>query len=436
MSLRFTSLLMLGTLLSGSLLTRGVAQDQKSVTLDVPGGADATPSIAAAGSFVVVAWGVSAGGKADVFAATSRDGGVTFGSPVRVNRIRGEGRLGGELPPRVAVHRGAGPAPTITVLWTARGAATEIKVAQSSDGGVTFGAPRALQASGAAGDRGWTALAAGPDGDAHAVWLDHRGLAARRAAGDAAGKSGSGHHAHASGAPADGSLMAQGSAIYHASVGQSVRNERAITTGVCYCCKTAIAAAADGTLFAAWRHVYPGDLRDIALSVSRDGGRSFSAPARVSEDGWAINGCPDDGPSVAVGQDGTAHIVWPSVIGRDDPEGALFYASTRDGQRFTARQRIPTLGSPKPMHPQIALAPGGKVVVAWDELLKGARVAAVRTLTPRGDGSVQVGEATRLAPAGGASHPVVSGTAEGVVAAWATGGDDSRVAVRRLRFAR
>ena len=129
-------------------------------------------------------------------------------------------------------------------------------------------------------------------------------------------------------------------------------------------------------LVAAWRHVYPGDLRDIAFAISRDGGRSFSAPSRVSEDGWAINGCPDDGPALVVDAGGVTHIVWPTVIAGDEPVGALFYASTRDGQRFTPRVRIPTLGSPKPMHPQMALAADGTLVVAWDELIDGRRVAA------------------------------------------------------------
>ena len=53
------------------------------MAFDVPGRADATPSVAADGTFVAVAWGASADGKADVFVATSRDGGRTFGAPCR-----------------------------------------------------------------------------------------------------------------------------------------------------------------------------------------------------------------------------------------------------------------------------------------------------------------------------------------------------------------
>lgn len=425
--------------LSAVVLASGVAARSGTVVLDIPGKSDATPWIAARGSLVAVAWGASADGKADVFVATSRDGGEIFGAPVRVNVVAGEGRLGGEFPPRVAIHTAAGDAtPTIVVLWNARGAATEVKAARSRDGGTTFDAPVVLQSVGAGGDRGWPALTVDRDGVAHAIWLDHRGLAARKAAakgsGGQAAVAGS-HHVHASGATADGSVMAQGSSLYHASVGAAsnapARAEHELTKGVCYCCKTALATGPDGALFAAWRHVYPGDLRDIALSVSRDGGRSFSAPARVSEDGWAINGCPDDGPSVAVDAGGTAHIVWPTVVGTTEPEGALFYSTTKDGQHFTPRVRVPTLGGPKPTYPQIAVSPTGRLLVAWEENTGGQRVAAMREVKS-GAGATTFGEAITIAAGGSANHPVIAATADSVVAAWATGGDASRIEVRRI----
>lgn len=412
-----------------------------TTTLDVPGRSDSTPWIAARDAFVAVAWGAAADGKADVFVATSQDGGRTFGAPVRVNRIDGEGRLGGELPPRVAIHPTTpGTAPTIDVLWNARGTTTEIKIARSSDGGRSFDAPVSLQAPGAAGDRGWPALAVDAQGGAHAIWLDHRGLAARRTGSSSSRTSttsGAARHVHADGPPVDGAVMAQESAVYHAATvgtnGAQGDSERAISPGVCYCCKTALAAGADGLLVAAWRHVYPGDLRDIAFSISRDNGRTFAPPARVSEDGWAINGCPDDGPSVVVDAKGTTHIVWPTVIGGDAPQGALFYSSTTDGQRFTTRVRIPTMGGLKPAHPQIAIGPSGRLVVAWDDNVDGRRVAALREITPAGD-APRFGNAVTITSGGSDNHPVIAVAADAVIAAWASGGDDSRVVTRRLQL--
>ena len=44
---------------------------------------------------------------------------------------------------------------------------------------------------------------------------------------------------------------------------------------------------------------------------------------------------------VALSAGDTAHIAWPTVVGGADPEGAIFYATTRDGQQFTARRRVP-----------------------------------------------------------------------------------------------
>jgi hypothetical protein len=40
-----------------------------------------------------------------------------------------------------------------------------------------------------------------------------------------------------------------------------------------------------------------------------------------------------------------------------------------DGRQFTARQRLPTESFPR--HSQIALAPGGELLVAWDEQANG-----------------------------------------------------------------
>ena len=124
--------------------------------------------------------------------------------------------------------------------------------------------------------------------------------------------------------------------------------------------------------------------------------------------------------------------MWPTVIGGAEPEGALFYATTRDGRQFTTRVRVPTLGSPKPMHPQIALGPDGRVVVAWDELWQGRRVAAMRAVTRAGDGEVRFGEVVRIGADGSASHPVVTPVTGGVLAVSATGGDVSRIEARRL----
>ena len=392
------------------------------VTFDIPGRADATPWVAAAGRFVAVTWGASAEGKTDVYAAVSRDGGATFAPPVQVNSVAGEARLGGEMPPRVAlVRRRNASVPDVVVLWTARVEQTEIKVARSRDGGRTFSSPVALQASGAEGNRGWPAVTLDPQGEVHAIWLDHREMAVKPA----------GAPAHTPGAAHDGVAMAQKSGLYYASLRGTERRETRVTNGVCYCCKTALVAGPDGSLYAAWRHVYPGNFRDMAFTMSRDGGRSFSPVTRISEDGWAINGCPDDGPAIAVDSRNVVDVVWPSVIGGATPQGAIFYASTADGRAFSPRIRIPTLGGLKPTHPQTVIDHRGRVIVAWEETVNGRRVSALREIRVKG-AAPAFGEIVTVPSSNSTMYPVVATTDTGLVAVWTSVGEPSRVELQRV----
>jgi hypothetical protein len=390
---------------------RTLAQAVPTTVLRVDGRSSQTPWVAAHQSFVAVVWGASVESQTDVFLAVSRDGGLTFAPPVQVNRSAGDARLGGELPPRVALVPARVGDPEIVVLWTARPAVAQIKLARSRDGGRTFTEPLTLHGAAAAGDRGWPALAVDPRGRAHAMWLDHRGLASAKHQGAT----------HQSGTVYDGVAMAQRSGLYYSSAGPAPAVERELTPGVCYCCKTAVVVARDGAVYAAWRHVYPGNIRDIAMTVSRDGGATFAAPARVSDDQWQLNGCPDDGPALAADSSGTVHIVWPTVIGGAEPEGALFYATTRDGRHFTPRVRVPTLGSPKPAHPQIAVDDHGRVMVAWDEVIAGTRVAVARQVTRDGSQRVTFGTPVKLAGNESSTYPVLAATTEGMLAVWTAG---------------
>ena len=378
-----------------------------ATSLSVQGRASANPSIAADGRFVVVVWSASLpSGTTDVFSAVSRDGARSFGSPVRVNDVAGDARVSGEQPPRVALSPRASGDPSIVVVWTTKGASgTKIVDARSDDGGRTFSHATAIAGGEAAGNRGWQAIVA-DRGAIDAVWLDHRAMTAH-----------------------DGHMSPEQSSLYFASADGSLA-PRPLTNGVCYCCKTALAAGRDGALYTAWRQVYAGNVRDIAFTVSRDGGRTWAAPVRVSEDNWILDGCPDDGPAIAVDGTNRVHVVWPTLVrDGDEPTIALFYASSSDGRHFSARQRVGTEGLPH--HPQIALRPDGSPVLAWDELQGGARRAVVATES-RGAKTAFAREVISE-PGRPALYPGVCASDGTTVAAWTSGGPaDSRIEVRRL----
>ena len=240
------------------------------------------------------------------------------------------------------------------------------------------------------------------------------------------------HHDHASAGKPDGVAMAQQSKLFFGSL-DGTAAPHAVTGGVCYCCKTALVEGAGGAVYAAWRHVYPGNLRDMAFTMSRDGGRTFAPPVRVSEDKWMIEGCPDDGPSMAVDARKRIHIVWPTLVTEGsaaEPTIALFYAMSTDGKSFTVRQRIPTEGLPH--HPRLAIGADGVLTVAWDESASGTRRIAIARAGSDEGGKPRF-RRELLTTTGPAIYPVIAVTNDGVVAAWTSGPSTSAsIQVARL----
>lgn len=394
-------------------------------SLAVPGRANAHVSLVSSGSVVAAVWSAaSPEGATDIFAAVSRDGGRAFSAPVRVNEKAGEARVNGEQPPRVAIAARAAGSPRISVIWTAKGAnGTLLLTAHSDDLGKTFSATTLVPGTDATGNRGWEAIGADSSGRFHAVWLDHRRMVHRH-------KHGEGSGASVPAAKPDGVAMAQQSDLFFDTLGDPVA-PRAIAPGVCYCCKTAIAFGARDQIFLAWRHVYPGNFRDMAFAASADAGRSFAPPVRVSEDNWMLEGCPDDGPAMAVDARGRVHIVWPAVVTeRATPTKALFHAMTTDGRVFTPRQRIPTEGQAN--HPQLAVGADGTLRVAWDEAGGGKRAITLGrgVIDPAGKVSFS---RTPLAGELGV-YPMVAPTASGALVAWTAGApSESVIKVARVQ---
>ena len=408
-------------LAASATLAVGPPPAPTGATLAVSGRSNATPTIAALGHVVAVAWGAATPqGSTDVYAAVSRDGGRTFEPPSRVNDVDGNASLGGEQPPHVALVPRAGARPDVVVVWTAKSpSGTRLLSARSTDGGTTFSRAAPLPGGEAPGNRGWESAAVDREGKVVAVWLDHRELAA-------ASTTMNHDHSAASGTAAsapkpDGAVRAQSSKLYFSRLNDPA-SARAIASGVCYCCKTSVTATSDGSIYAVWRHVYPGNLRDIAFTASHDGGRTFAPPARVSEDGWAIDGCPENGPTVAAGAGGTVSVVWPTLVRASAPNTEpglrLFYATTADGHRFTARLPIPTHGTPR--HPQMSALADGSFLIVWDEGLDGGRrrVAGVRTTSA---GAAPRFTALALDDGTRAEYPVVARSDGGAVLAWTSG---------------
>ena len=306
--------------------------------------------------------------------------------------------------PRASAISGSDRA--LTVLWSKRNEGPQknrrdvLRMARSVDDGRTFSPARFTHDPALSGARGWESLAASAGGTVHAVWLDGRDAERKMADAAHAGM------AHKGQPPQD---------AYHGAIAPDGRTiESVIATGVCFCCKTAVAVDSRGVVYAAWRHIFPGSMRDIAFAKSTDGGRRFDPLVRVSEDKWELNGCPEDGPTLAVDRAGVIHIAWATLVNEGEPKKALFYATSPNGTTFSPRARIPAAGVSTPGHPQLALTPDGGAAIVWDELVEGVRrVSFTRVSRAGAFGSPQV-----LSADESASNPVIVQSEGRVIVAW------------------
>ena len=428
---------------------------RQGVVLGEPARAFANVSIAADGDVVAAAWTARDARGTDVVVRTF-DADLAPRTPLaRVNPTAYESVPGAERPPRIAIAS-VGGRRTIAVLWLgtaprpdagAAGPAPGLRLllSLSHDDGHTFAAPIAVSAVGAPGIRGWSSLAASRDGAWHATWLDGRD-AVTASGGAASAGSGHTHHHHGAGpaAPAAAPGAAPGPVpprrgaqqdLYHAVIAAdgSVREAR-VASDVCFCCKTATlplpaafaTVATPGDLAIAWRHIYPGSERDIALTVRNPRSGAFAPPVRVSADRWQLQACPDDGPALAASGTGSLHAVWPTlaeaVAGRQ-PEKGIYHARSTDGRTFTPRRRLDRPGG-NAGHPQVAADAEGRAYAVWDEAADGGgrRVVAISLAEPSDPRAVGPG-----------THPVIVATANGFVAAWTTGsGEQTSISLARI----
>ena len=318
-------------------------------------------------------------------------------------------RASGEQAARVAVGHGD----AMHVVWPAnRDGHSVIRYAGSKDGGRTFSPAVTVAGATLTGARGWHSVALGYDGGVHVVWLDGRNAAPMA-------------HAHGGPKPAK---MSGGPRqdIFHASwKGDGARSEHSIAASVCFCCKTAVATAGD-RVYAAWRHIYPGSLRDIAVARSTDNGATFGDPIRVSEDGWKIDACPDDGPAMVADGHGGIHIVWPTLVAGDTPRKGIFY-STLTGDAFAPRIRLDS-GESDPAHPQIGSDEHTNTAIVWDERVGDSRRVVFR---PVSDG---VAGAPQVFNGDGVSYPVVAAGEGYWIVLWSAQGASDRSVIEGRRI--
>ncbi|WP_435007729.1 sialidase family protein [Tundrisphaera lichenicola] len=291
--------------------------------------------------------------------AISTDGGKSF-----ENRAVGEAgvlSLGMRRGPRIAVSGGSVVVSAVAGA-EGKGRDGDILAWRSTDEGATWSGPTRLNSVEGSGREGLHAMASGPDGTLFCAWLDLRN-----------------QRTEIFGARStDGGLTWEPDALVYQSPDRTV----------CQCCHPSVAFGLDGTLLVMWRNQIQ-NARDLYLSRSDDGGRTFEAAQKLGRGTWQINACPMDGGAVAALSGGKADSIWMRA-------GSIFEAAPGEPER--------RLG--KGVQGWIAPGPGGTYSV-WLESRPGKLLASLPgledpiTLADRANDPV-------VASAAGGTGPVVA----------------------------
>lgn len=148
---------------------------------------------------------------------------------------------------------------------------------------------------------------------------------------------------------------------------------QSIGNGSCECCQPQ-AIVHNQQLYIAYRSLEPtdahGDIRDIVVIRSQDGGQTFGPITRVSDTHWYLTACPIAGPSLALAENGMLYAVW--MDGRFAPpntfeRGDVWLAWSQDGgQSFSPNLRLSTDETLYHTKPSIVVARDGRLHVVWE----------------------------------------------------------------------
>lgn len=282
-----------------------------------------------------------------------------------------------------------------------------VRIAQSADGGKSWGAPVMPHRDSSQTEHGFVAMWS-EGGTLGAVWLDGRKF---KQPGPGAPKGG--HDA--------GNEMMLVSTTLDAKGTRGA--ETRLDERTCDCCLNAAVMTSNGPIVA-YRNRTTDEIRDIY--ITRRVGGTWRAGTPVHNDNWKIAACPVNGPALAANGSRVA-IAWFTAPGDSGRVNVAF--SDNAGATFGAPVRVD--GGTPSGRVDIALLPDGAALVTWVERV-GGDVAAVRARRIGRDGKVGASVTIASSSAARASgFPRAAVTGANVMFAWTVPGRPSSVRVAR-----
>ena len=333
----------------------------------------------------------------DVYVAISKDGGISFAAPVKVNASAGA--VWGQ---QVSRPRIVGtPNGTWHVSYAANDLHPTLKktlltthYTRSGDAGQSFEAPKRLSAisdqdmsgvihGGFASAAAFGTIAAAPDGSVHVYWIDTRHM------------------------QPDSDSGALYSALSRDDGKTFAIEKQLVDTSVCPCCQLTAVANSKSEILLGSRRVEKDSFRPATVMTLSPTDTALHDRQAIGGAPWQIAGCPLKPTVVAVHDQ---HVFAAVHNGGEETPGVIFSVSNDSGKSFKPQGIV---------HPNAAVsdaptiaANGSRVLVAWHaKVAGGPRRVYYRFYSPSGDA---LGDIQELDSAPGlAQNPMAAAGADG-----------------------
>jgi hypothetical protein len=249
-------------------------------------------------------------------------------------------------------------------------------------------------------EHGFVSLFQAPGAGLGLVWIDGRATNPKTETGD----------------------MSLRASVYDAAGKQF--SETVVVPRVCECCSTSAAETPEGVIVA-FRNRSATEVRDIHVTRFAEGKWSF--PAIVHADGWMIDACPINGPSIAArGRD--VAVAW--FMAKND-QGRAYLAFSHDtGRTFGAPVRVDDASSLGRLGVQ--LLDDGSAAVMWIEKIGQSSQLRARIISPAGVRSAPV----TVANTEGSRYPRVVRYRDELLFAWTDTDNGSQVRIAHAAIGR
>lgn len=403
----FVPLLLVAILISSTLGQTNRAPSLALQELDSPAGIEsAEPNLfTGADGRVYLTWIEKTGDQARALRFAVRDG-KGWSEPGTIVEAENLYVNWADFPSLIAL-----PDRTLAAHWLVKSSldrnAYDVHIARSADGGKSWSKPVVPHRDGTMTEHGFVSLLPWSAGRVAAVWLDGRNFKETT------------HEGHESSA---NEMTLRYTAIDPKGRGSG---DVLLDSRVCDCCQTSAAMTSEGAIVV-YRDRSEREVRDI--SVVRFNKGRWTEPRTLNMDGWEIQGCPINGPSVAA-EGRRVAVAWFTAAKETPRVNVIF--STDAGATFGRPIRVDEAAPVGRV--DVLMLSDGSALVSWlERTAKGGEVK-VRRIRPDGSTGPAVTVA-ELSAARVSGFPRMARAGDEIIFAWTAPGTPSRVrtAVGRL----